>query len=137
MYQLVFKNHAYNIPKYSLPVRSRMDRIDAENADTAVPQEQKYRNMYDFIRDQVGEQPAAEIFGTSVFEETDLNDITIAYLGICEAYDQPVAEARKKNALGKLSKKDRKMIMAVIRNADNLQSLGRMAENDKFKRYKG
>lgn len=135
MYQLVFKNHAYDIPKYNLTVRKRMDHINAENADSSVPQEQKYRNMYEFIREQAGAQHVVEMFGTSIFEDTDLNDITIAYLGICEAYDQPVAEARRKNVSGKLSKKDRKMIMSVIRNAGNLQKLGNLAGNDSFMRY--
>lgn len=126
-YKLSMKNRTYPIPKYSIKIRRKMDEIDAVNADVNVDQEQKYRNMYEFICESVGDDKAKEIFDTSDFEEIDLNDITIAYLGICVAYDKPVIDAQKKNKADNISREDRELVMNMLKNAGNLSKLESIA----------
>lgn len=123
-YALMFKNRTYEIPKYSIAVRKKMDCIDADNMNQSVDQEQKYRNMYEFIREMVGEDNARDMYGTDDFDLVDLNDITISYLGVCSAYDKPVNDERKKSsAMSNVSEEDKKLITEIIRNAGSLQNL--------------
>ncbi len=124
LYTLMFKNRTYEIPKYSIAVRKKMDRIDADNMNQNIDQEQKYRNMYEFIKEMVGEENAVDMYGTNDFDQVDLNDITISYLGVCSAYDKPVNDERKKSsAMNSVSEEDKKLITEIIRNAGSLQNL--------------
>ena len=68
LYTLMFKNRTYEIPKYSIAVRKKMDCIDADNMNQSIDQEQKYRNMYEFIKEMVGEENAVDMYGTNDFE---------------------------------------------------------------------
>lgn len=129
-YKLLFRSRTYEIPKYSIGIRRMMDQIDSENSDAKVDREQKYRNMYDFIKELIGEENARDAFGTDDFEQVDLNDITIAYLGVASAYDKPVNDEKKKTAAGSISKEDRELIQSIqtiMQNAGTLQKLNAAA----------
>ena len=120
-YTLIFNHRAYQLPKYTNAVRKKMVEIDKNNSDPRIDDESKYKAMYGFIKNMIGAESAMEIFETENIDEMDLNNITIAYLGIAMGYEKPVNEA-KRSATAPNSD-DLNMAMKVIENSGNFNNL--------------
>lgn len=94
-YTLKIHNREYELPKKTISVQEKIDKIDIDNEKKALPKRKKYENMFAFVKDMVGEEAAKEIFETddlSRIDDIDLCTITISYLGIVDAYSKAIRD---------------------------------------------
>ena len=94
-YALRINNREYELPKKTISVQERIDKIDDENEKKLISKRKKYENMFAFVKDMVGEEAAKEIFETddlSRIDNIDLCTITISYLGIVDAYSKAIRD---------------------------------------------
>lgn len=127
-YTFEFNGMIYEIPRFTKSVKNKMDRIN-ENNTSNLPEDKKFKDMYLFIKEEVGVEAAREIFGTDNIEEMDLNDITVCYIKIANAYEKPVGEAKKSvqdRLSDVISDEDRELVLSILKNAD---TLGRLDKN--------
>lgn len=94
-YLFEFNGATYQLPAFTISVKKDISKIDAQNENTAIGDETKYKTMVDFEKKILGADTVKEIFGTDNFEEMDLSKITICYLGIVLAYDKPTREYKR------------------------------------------
>ena len=125
-YELELRGRTYELPKFTRSVKNKMEKINSDNASN-LSDVKKFKNMYVFIKESVGEEAAKEIFGTDNFDDMDLNDITVCYIEIANAYDKPVNEAKKANI--DLNDDDRELVMALLKNAGSLNNLEKILKN--------
>lgn len=129
----------YELPKFTKSVKIKMDRINTNN-ESSLPEDKKFKDMYLFIKEEVGAESAREIFGTDNLDEMDLNDIAVCYIEIANAYAKPVDDAEKhsqniKNRLSDiLTDEDRELFVSIFQNAD---SLDRLTKNMSAKKMTG
>ena len=122
-YTLIYRGNSYELPKFTKKVKDKIDRISEQNESPSIKDYDKYKGMYDFIRETIGAEAALEIFETDDIDEMDLNEIAVCFLGICSGYDKPVNEAKKEISDNKIDKEDMQMVLEVLRNAGNLKEL--------------
>ena len=142
----------YALPPYTNNVRSKINRISADDLNEKVDDFNKFISKHGLIKeligkdaaleifgtDEVGEidlnlikeligkDAALEIFGTDEVGEIDLNLITICYVRILRAYEKDVAELEREDKLASLSQEDREFMMEFFKNAGNIQELDKM-----------
>lgn len=116
----------YALPPYTNNVRSKINRISADDLNEKVDDFNKFISKHGLIKELIGKDAALEIFGTDEVGEIDLNLITICYVRILRAYEKDVAELEKEDKLSSLSQEDREFMMEFFKNAGNIQELDKM-----------
>lgn len=134
-YYAELNGRTYTLPRYTNSVRSKIDRIAADDVSDKVDAGKKFVNKYQFIRELIGEEAAKEVFGTDNIDEMDLNDITISYVRILHAYDKSVSELERENKMASLSPEDRELMLELLKNAGNLQELDKMLSKQQNKQH--
>lgn len=134
-YYVELNGRTYTLPRYTNSVRSKIERIAADDVSDKLDAGKKFINKYQFIKEQIGEEAAQEIFGTDNIDEMDLNDITISYVRILRAYDRSVSELEQESKIASLSPEDRELMLELLKNAGNLQELDKMLSKQQSKQY--
>lgn len=134
-YYAELNGRTYTLPRYTNSVRSKIDRIAADDVSDKVDAGKKFVNKYQFIRELIGEEAAKEVFGTDNIDEMDLNDITISYVRILHAYDKSVSALERENKMASLSPEDRELMLELLKNAGNLQELDKMLSKQQNKQH--
>lgn len=134
-YYAELNGRTYTLPRYTNLVRSKIDRIAADDVSDKVDAGKKFVNKYQFIRELIGEEAAKEVFGTDNVDEMDLNDITISYVRILHAYEKSVSELERENKMASLSPEDRELMLELLKNAGNLQELDKMLSKQQNKQH--
>ncbi|MCM1258798.1 MAG: hypothetical protein NC307_13215 [Roseburia sp.] len=125
-YYAVLNDRTYTLPRYTNSIRSKIDRIAADDISDKLDTGKKFESKYQFIKGLIGEESAMEVFGTDNMEEIDLNDITISYVRILHAYDKTVSELDQESKIASISPDDRELVMELIKNAGNIRELDKM-----------
>ena len=99
----------YALPPYTNNVRSKINRISADDLNEKVDDFNKFISKHGLIKELIGKDAALEIFGTDEVGEIDLNLITICYVRILRAYEKDVAELEREDKLASLSQEDREL----------------------------
>lgn len=116
----------YNLPPYTNKVRSKINRLSADDLNEKADDFNRFINKYEFIKELIGKDAALEVFGAEKMENIDLNLITISYVRILRAYEKNVTELEKEDKLASLSQEDREFMLEFFKNAGNLQELDKM-----------
>lgn len=116
----------YALLPYTNNVRSKINRISADDLNEKVDDFNKFISKHGLIKELIGKDAALEIFGTDEVGEIDLNLITICYVRILRAYEKDVAELEREDKLASLSQEDREFMMEFFKNAGNIQELDKM-----------
>ncbi len=127
VYALEYNGGSYELPKFTKSVSDKIEKINAQNENTRIPDMNKYKSMHEFICEMIGNENAAEIFETDQLDEIDLNDITICYLGICSGYEKPVNDFKKKSSA--IDERDRQFVLDLFKNAGNLKELEKIVNS--------
>ncbi len=123
----------YALPPYTNNVRSKINRISADDLNEKVDDFNKFISKHGLIKELIGKDAALEIFGTDEVGEIDLNLITICYVRILRAYEKDVAELEREDKLASLSQEDRDFMMEFFKNAGNIQELDKMLKKQENK----
>lgn len=125
-YTLIINGRSYDLPKFTKSVKNAIEKINSDNESKGLSDDEKYKRMYVFVKNIIGEENAMEIFETDNLDEMDLKLIGICYFEICNGYDRPEVEARRQASMSKISEEDRKLVMEVLKNSGNLQNLEKL-----------
>lgn len=130
-YTVIMNGISYDLPPYTLAVSDKVDEINEQNSNPNVKKRANYENMLKFIISSVGTESAEEILGSTTLEDMDLQQIAICYLGICKAYDKPLSEAQRESNREALSSDEMKVVLEVLKNADNVDKIMKHAGKSK------
>ena len=125
-YYAELNGREYPLPPYTNSVRSKIERIAADDNSDKLDTGKKFENKYRFIKELIGEEAAKEVFGTDNIDEIDLNVITISYVRILHSYDRSITELEQESKMSSISPEDRELVMELIKNAGNIQELDKM-----------
>ena len=123
-YALNIHNREYELPKKTISVQERIDKIDDDNEKKLLSKRKKYENMFAFIKDMVGEDAAKEIFETddlSRIDDIDLCTITIAYLGIVDAYSKAVRDYQMEGTTTAIDNEVLGKVISLAKSVDTIQ----------------
>ena len=125
-YTLIIHNREYELPKKTISVQERIDKIDDENEKKTLSKRKKYENMFVFVKDMVGEDAAKEIFETedlNSIDNLDLCTITISYLGIVDAYSKAIRDYQMDGSKSVIDNEVLGKIISLAKSVDTIQNV--------------
>lgn len=91
-YTVIINGQSYDLPKKTMKVVEDMDRVAQIDSVKGIGIRDKFKKLFEFIRNLVGEENAKEILGSDNLDEVDLSEVTLAFKQIMDAYDKPIAD---------------------------------------------
>lgn len=125
-YALKIHNREYALPKKTISVQERIDKIDDDNDKKLLPKRKKYENMFAFVKDMVGEDAAKEIFETddlSRIDDIDLCTITISYLGIVDAYSKAIRDYQMDGSESAINNEVLGKVISLAKSVETIQNV--------------
>lgn len=89
-YTIIVNDRSYDLPKKTLSVVEKIDDILKVDSVKGYSVRQKFEKLHGFVKEMVGEDNAAEMFGASTLSEIDLSEITLAVKKVIDAYEKPI-----------------------------------------------
>lgn len=130
-YTLQIHNREYELPKKTLAVEEKIEKIKKLCRDSKITTRTQYENKLNFITEMVGEDNAKEIFESnniSNIAEMDLGEIDATYRGVLDGFARPDREAVAKENLKVLGNPMIQQMLSIAEGMDKLQ--GALKEND-------
>ena len=97
-YTVIINGQSYDLPKKTMKVVEEMDKVARIDSVKGFSIRDKFKKLFDFIRNLVGEENAKEILGSD-----NLSEVTLAFKQIMDAYDKPIADYQVERAREKFN----------------------------------
>lgn len=129
-YTLQINNREYELPKKTLAVEEKIEKIKKLCKDSKITTRTQYENKLNFITEMVGEDNAKEIFESNDINiaEMDLGEIDAAYRGVLDGFARPDRETVAKENLKVLGNPMIQQMLSIAEGMDKLQRA--LKEND-------
>ena len=95
IYTVILHNHSYNLPAKTLAVTELLDNAAGVDNMTGLSTRDKYKIVMDAVIDVLGRDNVVEAIGSDKIDEVDLNEITLSFRKIVDAYNKPLEEYTK------------------------------------------
>ena len=90
VHTIIVNNKSYDLPKKTVAITEKLDKALKVDNIKNLSVKGKYEILHDFVKELVGEENAAEMFGTANLEEIDLSELGVVVLSINDAYEKPM-----------------------------------------------
>lgn len=123
-YTVIINGQSYDLPGKTLTVVDQMEQVEKIDMQKGVSIREKYRKVFDFLSGMIGRENMKEAFGTDSLDDTvDLNELTLAYLGVKESYEKPVMDFKTSQSMDKFNSLPIDKISNLANAAKNVQQL--------------
>lgn len=122
VYTIIFNGRSYDLPKKTVAVMEKVDdvlKVDALKGTVR----QKFEKLHRFVKDSVGEENAAEMFGSTDLSEIDLSEVTLAVRMIIDAYDKPINDYQMEKNRQKLADLPLDKITSITKAAQTVATM--------------
>lgn len=92
IYTVILHNHSYDLPAKTLTITEKLDNAAGVDQMAGLSTREKYKIVLDCVVDVLGADNVKEAIGSCKVEDVDLNDITLTFRKIVDAYNKPLQE---------------------------------------------
>lgn len=92
IYTVILHNHSYDLPAKTLVITEKLDNAAGVDQMAGLSTREKYKVVLDCVVEVLGAENVKEAIGSCKVEEVDLNDITLTFRKIVDAYNKPLQE---------------------------------------------
>ena len=127
-YLIIVNDKSYELPNKTIAVTERLDEALKVYSIPNLKIRQKFEKLHTFVKSVVGEENAAEMFGSSKLDEIDLSELSLVVLKINDAYDKPLADYKNDEMRAKMDSIPLDKIASMVnaaQTASKLQPLAR------------
>lgn len=124
-YTIIVGNKSYDLPKKTIAVMTKLDEVMKVDQSNNLSVRQKFEKLHNFMNGAVGEENCKEMFGSDQLEEIDLSELTLAVNKVIDAYDKPVNDYDKDNAMSKLNNIPIEKIISLTNAASTMSSFSK------------
>lgn len=127
-YTIIVNDKSYDLPKKTLAVMEKLDNVLKVDTVRNLTVKQKYEKLHTFVKELVGTENAAEMFGSDNISEIDLSELALAVKKINASYDKPVSDFDTEMRNEKLNNLPMEKIISLTKAAQttaNMQMMGR------------
>lgn len=119
-YTVIVNGQSYDLPKKTMKVVEEMDKVSRIDSVKGMSIRDKYKVLYGFIKNLVGDESAKEILGSDNLEEVDLSCVTITFKKIMDAYESPLTEYNLSKSMEAINRIPSDKISKIIEMANHL-----------------
>ena len=87
-YNIEINGNILELPQYTISVMEKIEQVEKNTNSASGTTKSKLQGLYNFLVDLVGEENVENAIGK--FEDSDPNNINIAYLSVVRAYNKPL-----------------------------------------------
>ena len=102
-YSVIINDQAYELPNKTISVVKDLDRLMKIDSVKGLGIEERYRELYNFEKNLLGEENVKNILGTDNFNDVDLSTVTLTFLKIKDTYEKPVADYKIEKSMSTLN----------------------------------
>ncbi|MFT3982280.1 MAG: hypothetical protein QM697_00120 [Lachnospiraceae bacterium] len=102
-YTVIINGQSYDLPKKTMKIVEDMDKVAKVDSVKGIGIRDKFKRLFDFIHNLVGEENAKEILGSDNLDEVDLSEVTLTFKQIMEAYDKPITDYQTEKTMDKFN----------------------------------
>ena len=128
IYTVIINDQSYDLPKKTMAVTEKLDNVVRTDNRAGVSIRDKFKVTYDCVADLIGQENAAEAIGPSI-DECDLNDITLAFRRIVDAYNKPLEDYKTDKSAGDLNRLPIDKLMTLVEAAKQVNKLEETGKN--------
>lgn len=119
-YAIIVNEKSYELPKKTLSVMEKLDEVLKVDTVKNLSVRQKFEKLHNFVKDTVGSENAAEMFGSNNISEIDTSEISLAVLKIRDAYDKPISDYNTERSMRKLEGLPINEITQLVKGMDTV-----------------
>lgn len=123
VYTVIINNQSYDLPKKTLAITEKLEKVIRTDTLAGVSIRDKFKATYDCVADLIGPENAAEALGASI-DECDMNDITLAFRMIVDAYNKPLEDYKADRSVMDLNRLPIDKLMTLVEAAKQVNKLG-------------
>lgn len=121
-YTIIVNDRSYDLPKKTLAVAEKLDAVLKVDA-LGIPVRQKFEKLHSFMKDMVGTEETAEMFGSGNLAEIDLSEVTLAVRKVIDAYDMPLKNFESEKMARSLDDLPIDKIIAMTKAAEKIVAM--------------
>lgn len=129
VYTVIINNQSYDLPKKTLAITEKLENVIRTDTRSGVPLREKYKATYDCVADLIGRENIVEALGASI-DDCDVNDITLTFRKIVDAYNKPLEDYKTDKGLSELNSLPLDKLMALVDAAKQVDKLGTSARKN-------
>lgn len=129
IYTVIINNQSYDLPKKTLAITEKLENVVRTDTRAGVSIRDKFKATYDCVADLIGPGNAVEALGASI-EECDLNDVTLAFRMIVDAYNKPLEEYKADRSAVDLNRLPIDKLMTLVEAAKQVNKFEEAGKNN-------
>lgn len=122
LYTVIINDHSFDLPKKTLAVTEKLENVIRTDTRAGVSLREKYKVTYDCVANLIGPENAAEAIGATI-DDCDVNDITLAFRMIVDAYNKPLEDYKTDRSAGNLNRLPLDKLMTLVEAAKQVNKL--------------
>lgn len=122
-YTIIINERSYDLPKKTLTVMEKVDEVLKVDSLKGYTVKQKFEKLHSFMKNLVGEENAAEMFGSANLSEIDLSELTLAVRKVIDAYDKPIVDYQTEKSASKLDQLPIEKIVSISKAVDKIAAM--------------
>lgn len=119
-YTIIVNGRSYDLPKKTVAVMEKMDEVLKVDSLKGISVKQKFEKLHTFVKELVGEENAAEMFGSDKLTEIDLSELTLAVRMVIDAYDKPISDYDAEKSKQKLDRLPVDKLVSITKAAQTM-----------------
>ena len=131
-YTIEVNNNVLELPKYTISVMEKIEQVE-KNTNSSVSTKSKLQGLYNFLCDLIGKDDVENAIGK--FEESDPNDINIAYLSVVREYNKPLNDFEMKQGLEQINEFNNSDITKLGDTISKFENIAKQVQAQNVKKY--
>ena len=120
---IMANNHSYDLPPKTIKVVEELERIASIDNQKNLSLRDKFKAVFNSVAGCIRKENAIDLLGSDNFEEVDLNEVTIAYQKIVDAYSRPTEEYKLNETIKAFDNLPIDRMVSLANAADKLKSI--------------
>ena len=132
-YNIEINGNILELPQYTISVMEKIEQVEKKTNSSSGTTKSKLQGLYNFLVDLVGEENVENAIGK--FEDSDPNNINIAYLSVVRAYNKPLDDFEIKQHLEQINELNNSDIAKLGDTISKFENMTKQIQVQAGKKY--
>ncbi len=122
-YTVIINGRSYDLPGKTLAVTEKLDDVVRTDRTPGVSVREKFQKTMNCLIDLMGRDSVEDALGSADIDSVDVNDITLAFRMIVDAYNKPLDDYTRAQGAGALAQLPIDKIVALADAAKQVSQM--------------
>ena len=132
-YTIEMNGNVLELPKYTISVMEKIEQVEKKSNSSSGSMKSKLQGLYNFLCDLIGTDDVENAIGK--FEDSDPNEINIAYLSVIREYNRPLSDFEIKQGLEQINELNNSDIAKLGDTISKFENIANQIQAQAGKKY--